>query len=576
MFLIAITKNKLGIFFPGIVLNEIISGSAIITVITDNSTSKFIPESGGFSVVEAPLLNRQNDRFDLFSKSTFRTNTLTIFKSTHCPRTIYFHHNANNEFFCATHIGLLRKAGIKIDENQDMLPEFFTYRYIMPPNTLFKRIKQLSNGSRLRVECPHGQCHLQRLEEYQPPAPEKKVDSFDAEIGQLVRYLSQSLKGFHNYQDSVGAILSGGIDSSITFQACKKYLGVQHSYSTEYPFEDPQLNTERQYALSAAKALGTEHHLFESTVHDYLYGLLDCITLTEEPVHHLQSVPIYLLFKNGIPAERSIIVQGLGAGGIVGNFRNFLYWREKSAAQIFQFKPTRDLLSFLSRVTGKAKHFTNCMNKVHLEYPLSNPRNLIWDWHAYGNKQWVCKEFGVMQEDIIKHRYEIYKTRKTTIYDLWSLYSLLGDEAITLGLWGKIAEANQKILFSPWYEQTFLDYAFSLPWSFKLSKPENKIRKGMGRYLGIPEFILNRRKSGFGLLQKGWAQKDGALEPLVPLAGRVWPISQIREVQDSNPQNQMIFWNMINYALWKRLIIDQEPIENLKSELNTAIKNQHG
>ena len=51
------------------------------------------------------------------------------------------------------------------------------------------------------------------------------------------------------------------------------------------------------------KPLGAEHSYIEFTVEDYLRGFIEAIHVAEEPLHHLQSVLLYLLFKKGIPEK---------------------------------------------------------------------------------------------------------------------------------------------------------------------------------------------------------------------------------------------------------------------------------
>ncbi|GAG74769.1 unnamed protein product, partial [marine sediment metagenome] len=100
------------------------------------------------------------------------------------------------------------------------------------------------------------------------------------------------------------------------------------------------------------------------------------------------------------------------------------------------------------------------------------------------------------------------------------MYSLLGDEDITLSIWTKIAEGNEKILYSPFYDSDVLDYVFSMPWKLKLKRPENILRKTIARQCGVPKFIITRKKSGFGVQPRLWSKPGSAFEPLVPLASK--------------------------------------------------------
>ncbi len=97
------------------------------------------------------------------------------------------------------------------------------------------------------------------------------------------------------------------------------------------------------------------------------------------------------------------------------------------------------------------------------------------------------------------------------------------------------------------------------------------ILRGVARQLELADFIIFRPKSGFGVNVKKWVEKDGVFEPLIPLISKVFNEKQIRKMQSTDPKKAMTFWNMLNYAIWKRLFINNEPLEILLEELNETI-----
>jgi len=130
----------------------------------------------------------------------------------------------------------------------------------------------------------------------------------------------------------------------------------------------------------------------------------------------------------------------------------------------------------------------------------------------------------------------------------------------------KIGEGDKKIIYFPYYDLNLLNYVFSIPWSLKLRK-HNILAKELAHQSKLPEFIYNRPKSSFGIRSRQWSLKGGALEPLVPLASKVFDEKEIRKMQSSDLNKAMTFWNMLNYSIWKRLFINNEPIDVLLKEL---------
>ncbi len=101
----------------------------------------------------------------------------------------------------------------------------------------------------------------------------------------------------------------------------------------------------------------------------------------------------------------------------------------------------------------------------------------------------------------------------------------------------------------------------------KLTKPKGILRD-VARQLEVPEFIIARPKSGFGIKRRSWAERGNIFEPLIPLASKVFDEEQIRSMQDSDREKAMTFWNILNYSIWKRLCINNESIEVLLEELS--------
>ena len=115
-----------------------------------------------------------------------------------------FYINPEGELFCSSHISVLRKAGVILEENTDVLPEFFVYRYVMPPRTLYKNIFQVTAGSKIYVKLINGRCVLQPTEEYfNPPEPGELPDSYEAIVKRTLGYLSESFEILNPRRDHI-------------------------------------------------------------------------------------------------------------------------------------------------------------------------------------------------------------------------------------------------------------------------------------------------------------------------------------------------------------------------------------
>ena len=577
MFLIAITNSEIANKLESFNVEEFKINSSIVTIVTDNFLSTAIPEPNGFSIIESPFLAQHNLRDLILSQVTYKKerDILEIFKPTTSGRPIYYYINIKGNLFCSTHISMLRKAGVPIEENTNVLPEFFIYRCIMPPQTLYKNIKQLIIGSRLFIKFSNGKCIIKSINRYNPTKQDKSLKSVEKISKQTSNLLSESIKMLAPSKNRLAVLLSGGLDSSILTKICQNNYNINTTYSTGYPFEDPKKNTEKEYALSAAEAFQLQHNYYETTNEEYLRGFIEGISAAEEPLHHLQSVLFYLQNKGGFPKNKDIIINGLGADGVFGiGLHNTLYFGNKMFFRIFKYNPMIKLLRIASRVSGKGGEFVNhWLPKIRESQnsSLNDPNNIIWSLQKYGSENWVCNYFKVTRNDIIKNRYDTIKPfEDRSIYSIISILMLLEVVAITQSIWAKLGESQRKIIYYPYSQYDLLNYTYSIPWNMKLKKPKNILRE-VARQYNIPEFIINRRKSGMAIHYKYWAERGKIFESLVPLASKVFDITQIRNMQSPKPKKAMTYWNMLNYSIWKRLCINNEPLEILLEELNETI-----
>ena len=585
MFLIAITKDRIEERFlhSKCIVHQVDTGLLSATIVTDNFLSRYSANSNGFSIIESPLVNRPDIREVILSEVIFneKENKLSIFKPTISGRPIYYRINSKGEFYCSTHISMLRKAGVEIEENTDVLPEFFVYRCITPPKTLYKNINQLSIGSTLNIAVIDGKCVVESEHGYNPLDFKSSCFSESASIDEIIERIYSNLVQSVNFlrpcSDKLSVLFSGGLDSSVLFAVCKNLYGINKSYSAIYPFENPVDDIEKEYALSAADFFNSEHSLYQTNIKEYLYGFLESISVAEEPVHHLQSVMLYLLFKNGIPDDANIIASGEGADGVFGmslHHRIYRWNRHKAIYKSLSLDPTFFLIKLVSRIIKRGYGFISIINAGKgANKQLDDPGNVIYSFNNYGSEDWVCDFFNVGRKDIIINKYEsIRQFENKSIYDIFSIMDIITDISVTKSIWSKLSEGSGKIMYYPFYNDELLRNAFSIKWETKL-KESKHILRCIAKDLHIADFIIERPKSGFGISPSKWANKGGIFEPIVPLASKCFDKNIIRHFQSVEPKNSMTFWNILNYSIWKRLCIDNEPLDVLCEELSKSISD---
>jgi asparagine synthetase B (glutamine-hydrolysing) len=554
----------------------------VISIEVDNIYSTFRRIDNSFEIIDSVvrILPNQSsyDESLIISKIIVNTENQTVQIHT-TTRGLYYYNDGEN-LYCSTHISQLRKLGVPIEENTEVLPEFFIYRCVMPPETLYRGIKKTVFREKIIFEYTKNKVHIidQALFTSTIPTCSNEFISNDSKM--VENLLINSLEAIEHEKNASIVLLSGGLDSSILYQLSKKVISVKKSYSTSYPFMnmDSRGDIEKKYAISAAEALEAEHKHVEFTNEDYLNGLIESIYSAEEPLNHLQSVMLYLLFKKGIDNDDEyLIINGDGADVLFGlPTHNIIHSYENSMfLKLFCMVPfCKRISEYFSKIfsrdySGATELMTNL--KIHDIQNISHP---LWKVGAYGSEQWVKKNFGIEENEIIKNRLNcIKKCGNRPLYDLIALNSLIITASSTCFVWDKLAEYNGKRLYLPFQNKKLIEYAFNIPWEQKLKAPK-RILRDVAKSNSIPSFIISRRKSGFGVQPKTWALKGEIFDSLIPLCEKVFSRDELISMQSEESKKAMIFWNMLNYAIWKRLFIYNEPLSVLLEELQSPIVHE--
>ncbi len=487
---------------------------------------------------------------------------------------LYMVVRASGEFVIATHVRLLQALGHELREDESVLGEYMMYRHITPPRTMFAGVQSLPLGATAHIEID-------------VPSRVLLNDSIVCSFGGAGREepANQRAARFVNHlRDAYATIaeptsttflLSGGIDSSILYAVGSRELHVQRSYSTSYPFEEDRTDRERQYAETAGRALNAHHTHVRWTTSEYLHGLIDATAAAEVPVHHLQSVLLYLLFSQGMQSRETLVVSGEAADTVFGTTFQRRLWRAARRRWLWSFLEREPILSAVGAAAKLSRSGSGVLwilqHRHDLERDMRDPQHPIWQTSRYGSASWVHRYFGLSEGAIVQGRMDVLEQfRSRPVVEATALFSILAEIAATTSIWNSLAVAAGKQLMFPFLTPEFVRDGFDIPLHEKF-KQRKKLALDIGGHLNIPAFILSRPKSGFGIDPGRWAPPGAAFEPLLRLAYPIFPESVLRQLQSADYDTGMSLWNCLCYAIWKRMWIQNESAATLHEELQAGI-----
>ena len=215
---------------------------------------------------------------------------------------------ADGAFVCASEIkALFAFPGVERHADLDGVVQHLTLRYAAAPRTLFAGIHKLPPGHSLVVEA--GEPRLERWwrAEYEPKTPL----SPGLALAELERRLTQSVQSHLMSEVPLGALLSGGVDSSLVV-ALMSRMSDRPVQTFSVGFDAPGPYSELPFARRVAEHCRTEHHELTVGAADLLRELPALVWHQDEPMSEPAAIPTYMVSRL---ARETVTVVLTGEGG---------------------------------------------------------------------------------------------------------------------------------------------------------------------------------------------------------------------------------------------------------------------
>ena len=244
---------------------------------------------------------------------------------------------------------LLAQGGLKREIDPLAIEDYFALGYVPEPKTIFKQAKKLPPAHTLLLR--RGQ-PLPEPREYWDVrfTLDNKISEAEAQE-ELIRRIDESVRLRLISEVPLGAFLSGGVDSSAVVAAmARQSSGPVNTCSMA--FDDPKFN-EIEFAQMVADRYKTRH--FVETVKSDDFGLVETLAkLYDEPYADSSAIPTYRVSQL---ARKRVTVALSGDGGdeTFGGYRRYqLHMLEESMRAALPEGVRRPLFGMLGRLYPKA------------------------------------------------------------------------------------------------------------------------------------------------------------------------------------------------------------------------------
>jgi asparagine synthase (glutamine-hydrolysing) len=468
---------------------------------------------------------------------------------------LFIHSHDGLLLFASEIKALLEVPGVARRVNRAALWDYFRYRYVPGPATLFAGVRKLMPGSWMLCDA-NGTAEIRF---YLPPdgaCLEEAPDCADP-TGRFLELLEESVRIRMMSDVPFGAFLSGGIDSSaiVALMARHSSLPVK-TFSVGFA---EGAYSELQHARTIAELFRTEHHELVVSQEHLLEHLPALTRFRDAPVAEPSDIPIYLLARE---ARRTVkmVLTGEGSDEVLGGYPKHVYERYVAPYQRLPPWVRRGLIEPSIRV---------------LPYRFRRAKTAIVNLGIESRAQRMPRWFGALTDEDCASLLTLPPPADGT--QTVPLDVAAGDSALrsilffdqTSWLPDNLLERGDRMTMAasiegrmPFLDHELAAFVSTLPdaWRVRGLTTKRVLRLAMQRVL--PAHILQRPKVGFRVPVNEWfrtSMRDYLLTHLTDADSRTrdyYRPEQLRRVLEehlSGRQNhEKLLWCLLSLEVWHR------------------------
>ena len=447
--------------------------------------------------------------------------TLTLARDRLGEKPLYYGWIGDTFVFGSDLAALRRHPSWQGEIDRDAIALLLRHNCIPAPATIFRGISKVMPGSILVLNPKQCDVILSPYWDAHAAAERGLADPFtgsaDEAVFEVERLLSQSIARQMLADVSVGAFLSGGIDSSavVALMQAQSRQPVR-TFTIGFDSEDYD---KFKYAKAVARHLGTDHSEVHVTERDALAVVPKLASIYSEPFSDLSQIPAFLVSQL---ARQSVTVSLSGDGGdelFSGYSRYAIAARYAQVTRVplaicrlvarglMAVKPQRwDILlrGPASLASGKSK-VSRAGDKVH-KLAASLGEADSDDAYRFLVSHWKDAEFVVLgaRDSAAAFSTQHAPTNSCPIRRMMfaDLTGYLPDDILT-----KVDRASMAVSLEarvPMLDHALVEFALSLPVSVLRRDGQAKwpLRQLLGKHM--PASLFDRPKTGFGVPLDSW------------------------------------------------------------------------
>jgi asparagine synthase (glutamine-hydrolysing) len=211
----------------------------------------------------------------------------------------------------------------------EAVDSFLTFGFVPAPRTLLMGVSKVLPGELVVVD-PEG-IRRERYWRYPAPAPERPARPVAEYAEELLARLDESVRLRLMSDVPLGAMLSGGLDSSLVVGLMARNL-TEPVKTFSVGFREDGDTNELADARTVSRVFGTEHHELELSLSDHRVEIDELVWALDEPIADLSALG-FLALSQLAAQHVTVALSGQGADELLGG-----YLKHRAAALVSMWR----------------------------------------------------------------------------------------------------------------------------------------------------------------------------------------------------------------------------------------------
>jgi asparagine synthase (glutamine-hydrolysing) len=466
-------------------------------------------------------------------------------------------------------LSLADVLGLDTEIDVRALQHYTVLQYVPEPETLHRGIRRLESG-----------CYAV-IRPGQPPAVNRYFrprfaavpfvggagsDAAQARYDEITAVLEDSVAKHMRADVTVGAFLSGGIDSTAIAALAIRHNPKLITFTTGFEREG---FSEVDVAVASAEAIGAQHVTKVVSQAEFVAALPEIVWYLDEPVADPALVPLFFIAREARKYVK-VVLSGEGADELFGGYT---IYREPLSLRPFDYLPrgVRKSLGKASRPLPEGMRGKSLLHRG----------SLTLAERYYGN----ARSFSDEQLRMVLPGFDAAWTHTDVTAGIYAesqgwdpvarmqhidLFTWLRGDILVKA--DKMTMANSLELRVPFLDPEVFAVASRLPYDQKITRTTTKYALRRALEPIVPAHVLNRAKLGFPVPIRHWLRSGELMDWAYGMidssqAGHLVDLPAVRGMLDAHrigeSDHSRRLWTVLIFLLWYAIFVEESVVPQI-------------